>query len=393
MPIPILENSVANITANSSHGRYINSASLIIIDEISMCPIHVLKLIDRLLRDLCTSDVDKYKIFGGKTILLCGDFRQILPVVPHGSRSTLIENCVKSWNEFNSFHHITLTQNMRALQHELEFVEFIRKLGNADLTNFPEYGEDIIEVPQQLVGDVNNIIGEIYGNIVENILSEQILKSVVLAPTNDDCSLINNDILNRIQGEEKAYYSFDKIVCDNISEINNYPVEFLNSLMVSGLPPHKLVLKVNCIVLLIRNLNTSQSLVNGTRMRVKSLHNNTIDCEILTGVARNKRILIPRINLTYSGSILPFDFQRTQFPIIPAFAMTINKSQGQTFDRVGILLKTPVFTHGQLYVAASRVRSFDGLKFYITDHRGQGHLANDNRVFTKNIVFREIIDN
>ena len=87
--------------------------------------------------------------------------------------------------------------------------------------------------------------------------------------------------------------------------------------------------------------------------------------------------MIPRINLTYSGTVLSFNFQRTQFPIIPAFAMTVNKSQGQTFEKIGILLRQPVFTHGQLYVAASTVRSFDGLRFYISEYNGQGHLAND----------------
>lgn len=61
----------------------------------------------------------------------------------------------------------------------------------------------------------------------------------------------------------------------------NYVVEFLNFLTISGLPPRKLVLKVNCIVLLIRNLNTTESLVNETRMRIKCVHRNAIiiDCE------------------------------------------------------------------------------------------------------------------
>ena len=68
LPMPILENSLANITANSSYGRYINS-SLIIIDVVSMCPLQVLRIIDRLLQDLCDEN-DKCKPFGGKTILL-----------------------------------------------------------------------------------------------------------------------------------------------------------------------------------------------------------------------------------------------------------------------------------------------------------------------------------
>lgn len=105
-----------------------------------------------------------------------------------------------------------------------------------------------------------------------------------------------------------------------------------------------------------------------------------------------QRILISRINLTCTGTILPFKFQRTQFPVIPAFAMTINKSQGQTFERVGILLRQPVFTHGQLYAAASRVRSFNGLTFCISETGEQGKLGNDDRVFTKNIVYTEILN-
>jgi hypothetical protein len=50
----------------------------------------------------------------------------------------------------------------------------------------------------------------------------------------------------------------------------------------------------------IRNLNTKEALVNGTRKRIRFMHRYAIDCEVLTGTARNKRILIPRINLTYS---------------------------------------------------------------------------------------------
>jgi ATP-dependent DNA helicase PIF1 len=73
--------------------------------------------------------------------------------------------------------------------------------------------------------------------------------------------------------------------------------------------------------------------------------------------------------------------------------MTINKSKKKTLEKIGILLRQPVFTHGQLYVAASRVRSFNGLRFYISDYNGQGHLANDERVFTKNIVYIEVLNN
>lgn len=392
LPIPILDTSVSNVTPNSKEGRYINSASLILIDEISMCPLQVLKVIDKLLRDLCTDETNKNKHLGGKTILLCGDFRPILPVVPHGSRAVLIENCVKSWSDFRFFHKITLNQNMRVLPHEMEFVNFLKKIGDGEAEQFPQLGDSIIQIPQELLGGVDRIIEETFGDIFNNLLSDRVLKSVILATTNEACGLLNQDILYRLPGQSRIYFSSDKVITDDVSTVNNYPVEYLNTLNLSGMPPHKLELKINSIVLLIRNLNTERALVNGTRMRIKQMYNNALDCEVLTGTARGARILIPRINLTYSGTLLPFDFQRTQFPVIVAFAMTINKSQGQTFDNVGILLRKPVFTHGQLYVASSRVRSFDGLKFYIYDHYQQGKLANDERVFTKNIVFTEILN-
>jgi hypothetical protein len=80
--------------------------------------------------------------------------------------------------------------------------------------------------------------------------------------------------------------------------------------------------------------------------------------------------------------------------------MSINKSQKQTFEKIG-KLRQPVFTHGQLYVAASGVRSFNGssgvrsfngLRFYISEYNGQEHLANDERVFTKNIVYTQVLN-
>ena len=66
-----------------------------------------------------------------------------------------------------------------------------------------------------------------------------------------------------------------------------------------------------------------------------------------------------------SDTKLPFPFERKQFPIIPAFSITINKSQGQTFNYVGVDLSKDVFSHGQLYVAVSRCRSSETLKFDI----------------------------
>ena len=114
------------------------------------------------------------------------------------------------------------------------------------------------------------------------------------------------------------------------------PKEYLNSITLSGIPPHKLTLKEGSVVMLMRNLNPSLGLCNGTRLSCKSFSPHVIEAEIITGVHSNNRVLIPRISLIPSDTQFTFEFKRRQFPIRPAFAMTINKSQGHTMKFVGI---------------------------------------------------------
>ncbi|UYV80633.1 hypothetical protein LAZ67_19001160 [Cordylochernes scorpioides] len=82
---------------------------------------------------------------------------------------------------------------------------------------------------------------------------------------------------------------------------------------------------------------------------------NVLQARILTGSFRGEEVLIPRIPIIPNN--LPLKFRRLQFPVMVAFAMTINKSQGQTLQVVGVHLESPCFSHGQLYVACSRVSS------------------------------------
>ena len=119
------------------------------------------------------------------------------------------------------------------------------------------------------------------------------------------------------------------------------------------MPPHVLRLKSGVIIMLIRYLNARKGLCNGTRLKVIELNRNTIKAEILSEVNRGDIVLIPRITLQPNDTLLPFILKRTQFPVIPAFALTINKAQGQSFQHVGIQLSNPIFSHGQLYVALS----------------------------------------
>ncbi|XP_021968916.1 ATP-dependent DNA helicase PIF1-like [Helianthus annuus] len=168
---------------------------------------------------------------------------------------------------------------------------------------------------------------------------------------------------------------------------NVYPPDVLNGLKVSGMPNHKLVLKVGVPIMLLRNLDQKNGLCNGTRLQVVKLGDRIIEAKVISGNNIGTRTFIPRINLSPSDKRIPFKLQRRQFPIVVCFAMTINKSQGQSLSKVGLFLKQPVFTHGQLYVAVSRVKSMDGLRMLILDV--EGNVINK----TTNVVYKEIFSN
>ncbi|GFV57128.1 ATP-dependent DNA helicase [Trichonephila clavipes] len=144
-------------------------------------------------------------------------------------------------------------------------------------------------------------------------------------------------------------------------DTTSYPVEFLNSLDLSGVPSHKLELKVGVPVLLMRNLDAPR-LCNGTWLRNTELGRHIVKATVLTGEAKGDNVLIRRIPIIPNN--LPFNFKRLQLPLKVAFSMTINKSQGQTLKVAGIHLGSPCFSHRQLYVACSRVSESQNLHVY-----------------------------
>ncbi len=162
-----------------------------------------------------------------------------------------------------------------------------------------------------------------------------------------------------------------------------YPVEFLNTLQFSGIANHKLELKVGVPILLLRNLNQLIGLCNDTRLIVKRLGQHVIETEIITGNNVSKHMFIPCIIMSPFGTDWPFVLCCRQFPVRVAFAMTINKSQGQTLNNVGVYLPSPIFSHGQLYVAISRVTSSANVKIF----SGQGPNG-----YMQNVVYREVLE-
>ncbi|CAI0453983.1 unnamed protein product [Linum tenue] len=233
---------------------------------------------------------------------------------------------------------------------------------------------------QAITDTVYNDFGSYYDN------PNYIKNRAIVTPTNRTVSKINAYMLAKVRGQGKLFYSSDSIEDDSPNSIRleeEYPTEFLNGLSFNGVPEHEIHLKVSTPIILLRNLNPGIGLCNGTRIMITHLGENIIRGDIIGGKYDKKTVIIPRIVLNVTEHRWPFVLKRRQFPVRVCYAMTINKSQGQTLDTVGVYLPKPVFSHGQLYVAVSRVRSADGLHILIDNEAEIPHN------FTRNIVYEE----
>jgi ATP-dependent DNA helicase PIF1 len=122
--------------------------------------------------------------------------------------------------------------------------------------------------------------------------SNYITSRAILSTKNDCVDRINMKMINKFQGEERVYHSFDKVVDD---PNNYYPYEFLNTLTPNGLPLHVLKLKKNCHVILLWNIDPVNGLCNGTRLMIHNFQKNMIDAKIVLGEHAKKRVFLPRI--------------------------------------------------------------------------------------------------
>jgi len=175
------------------------------------------------------------------------------------------------------------------------------------------------------------------------------------------------------------YYSADNVLCERGAdgglgedhEQQPFPVEFLRTLNNASLPPGELIVKVGCPLILLRNICPTRGLCNGTRMIISRMNERVLEVRILGGDRDGQIALIPRITLIPQVTTdFAFKFRRRQFPVRLAFALTINKSQGQSVAYVGLDLRLPVFAHGQLYVALSRATASDRVKILLpNDHK------------------------
>ena len=147
------------------------------------------------------------------------------------------------------------------------FSQHLLKIGDGTFQNDKD---SIIQINSTFaisVLDQNNLINKVYPEIshLSNKSNEWLRERAILAPKNDIVNIINEKVLSMFEADKKNYISIYTLT--NQDEAIDIPTEFLNSLNPSGLPPHKLDLKIGAPIILMRNLNAPK-LCNGTRLKI-----------------------------------------------------------------------------------------------------------------------------
>ncbi len=276
IPVKIHEDSICNINAQSKEAEILRDTKLIIWDEAPMAHKHCFESVDRLLRDVMKKIDPRYSLipFGGKIVIFGGDFRQCLPVVIRGHRADIINSSIKSSYIWRYVKEFKLKQNMRLSFDTTNYSQYILNIGNgSEPTLKIDDHDDFISVPDKIWMplDPKQLFEKVFDNFLSHYTdSEYIYKRAILCPLNSQAEEINKLATELVPGLSKIYLSIDSIT-DNKHNNNYFTLEYLNSLNISGLPEHKLDLKINQPIILMRNLSHSDGLCNGTRLIITGI--------------------------------------------------------------------------------------------------------------------------
>ncbi|PNY07852.1 ATP-dependent DNA helicase PIF1 [Trifolium pratense] len=243
-----------------------------------------------------------------------------------------------------------------------DFSKWILSIGEGTLGG-PNDGIVDIEIPPELLltnfdDPIQAIVNSTYPNILENYLNLDYLSvRAILAAKIETVEQINEFILGLLPGEERECLSADRIDKDEINYADHYNVltpEFLNSLRTSGVPNHRIKLKIGTPIMLMRNIDQSQGLCNGTRLIVTQLGTHVLAAKVICG--QNKGLFVV--------DVLEQEFQPQSLPSYHSLKhiMPVNRS-------FNVTLTEAMATKSQLslrkdFAACIRNSGYKSVKLY-----------------------------
>lgn len=307
--------------------NFMNTVDVIIIDEISMVRADLLDAMDISLRKTRKSDLP----FGGVQMVFVGDVFQLSPIMMDKEQHIINQRYPKGPWFFNSHAYRKLDKK------PLFFERVYRQEDSTFLQALDRIREN--KISEKLLAYFNN---RVEGNKVLDKIPKNIM---VLAPTNRRTNQLNLKKLNSLSSPEFTFES-------KVSGI--FPDKYMPT-------ERSLKLKVGAQIMTVIN---GDGYVNGSLGIIKELEENRIIVNI-----KNRLIKIEQVEWER------FDYKKIkekvyrphvigrfrQYPLKLAWASTIHKCQGQTFNRVIIDLDSGTFAHGMTYVALSRVKKIEGL--------------------------------
>ena len=387
--------------------------------------------------------------FDNKIIILMGDKMQIAPVVKYGSKIQILNASIYNSDFMNYFTLYSFTQNLRLIASNdpnqdnyaktlleigkgiiflfvnifniiifhmiIKFLYYINKkyyfmigtyfkdqINNQNSIKIIPQNELPIDEskPNKEIGTTTIAFNNIgYETNVTNMISflhpndfniETISTNCMLAVTNEQVDVWNNEIQKLNTQEIKCLLSNDSF--NEIDDPNNFfknmiTDEVMNKFNENGKPPHILNLKIGDICILLRHVDNEKGLTSNTRVRIVNINPHRIIIQSLESenpVTASLCRFIFYLQLPFKKSL---KMERKQFPLRLAYSISINKSQGQEFQKVGLDITVPSFAHGHLYVSLSRIRNYNNIKFFVNDTN-----LIDNIPVTDNVVYEEIVN-